>query len=563
MIGAADQRPMAVAWIFTAAATAIIAAAGLAHLLLDFDPSRLDHWRWLQAWVQAYGRPPIEILAAIGAAVALFIAGCAVNPFSFQDRRYGYAAFASARELRRMKPTVTARRGMVLGRVGGRLLMSDQPLSGMVAAPAGTGKTENVIIPSVLMSDDASVVVNDPKGEVWDRTAGYRASLGPVFRLDPGAGVAGSHCFNPIDPRDLPPDAAGRGDLIDRMVTMLIEGRESEFFVSAPRSALSAWLLYCIYEAEEKGAVPTLGDAAARFGLLGGEADEEDSDPVRTELEAAAEVARQLGWPQRVVVGLTALAAFDYRTRSNVIGSVNAALRIFQNENVVEITSRSDFRLEDLRGRDGRPISVYVVVPAFDQEAFGKLTALLVETATRYLTQRMPGGDDKPVRFILDEVAFLPPVRAVSLGPAITRGYGASFLFAFQDFGQVVGKWGQGALDNMLTNTAYKVVFGQNHEQTARYFSELIGHQTRERVSQSRQTGLGRRAFATGNRSENAEGYALVTAQDVKNLAVGQVLVLVQQNLARPIKARGAYVPKIPRLRRRSAIAAPKVGAAP
>src|SRR3546814_3067396 len=111
---------------------------------------------------------------------------------------------------------------------------------------------------------------------------------------------------------------------------------------------------------------------------------------------------------------LRALANYDYRTRANVLGTVFAAMRVFLNDNVAEATSRSDFTLSDLRGIDGNPMTVYVVVPAFDQEAFGKVTALFVESATRFLTQRVPAKEELQVRFILDEVGFLPPITAVS-----------------------------------------------------------------------------------------------------------------------------------------------------
>ncbi|MFP3786954.1 type IV secretory system conjugative DNA transfer family protein, partial [Burkholderia sp. SIMBA_024] len=66
----------------------------------------------------------------------------------------------------------------------------------------------------------------------------------------------------------------------------------------------------------------------------------------------------------------------------------------FLNENVAATTSKSDFSLDELRGVNGRPVTVYVVVPAFDQESFGKITSLLVESATRHLTLKEPARDE-------------------------------------------------------------------------------------------------------------------------------------------------------------------------
>jgi len=57
----------------------------------------------------------------------------------------------------------------------------------------------------------------------------------------------------------------------------------------------------------------------------------------------------------------------NYKTRSDVLGTIDPALRIFLNESVAAITSRSDFTLGDLRGARRRITSLYIVVP--QQEA--------------------------------------------------------------------------------------------------------------------------------------------------------------------------------------------------
>src|SRR3954451_2219937 len=63
----------------------------------------------------------------------------------------------------------------------------------LVVAPTRGGK--GLLATSQLLSWKHSVVVNDIKGELFAQTAGYRATLGPVFVIDP-AGVG--HRYDPL-----------------------------------------------------------------------------------------------------------------------------------------------------------------------------------------------------------------------------------------------------------------------------------------------------------------------------------------------------------------------------
>ncbi|MEQ9608292.1 MAG: type IV secretory system conjugative DNA transfer family protein, partial [Kiloniellaceae bacterium] len=382
------------------------AAAGL-YLALGFQAAEWRWWAWLLDYYQATGSAPLPVLIAGAGIVVAAVLLVVLCPWEVRETRYGKARWAKPADVGRFKPSIRDRQGVVLGRFGGNILMADAPLSGLVSAPAGTGKTAGVIVPSILMSEGVSLIVNDPKGEAFEITAGFRAKLGPVFRVEWNRVGGSPSCFNPLDLGSLPADGAGRGDVIDRMAAILVEGDERVFWVSSGRLSLGAWLLYHVFEAEARGAVPTLAGALHALMSLGRvdeEEDEDGSDAIAVELERCAAVSEANGWPFRITSALRALANYDYRTRANILGTVYAAMRVFLNDNVAEATSRSDFTLADLRGIDGKPVTVYVVVPAFDQEAFGKVTALFVESATRFLTQRVPGKEELQVRFILDEV---------------------------------------------------------------------------------------------------------------------------------------------------------------
>jgi type IV secretion system protein VirD4 len=540
-----SDRPKAIAWRLMVAVLAIASLPAVPYFA-GIEPFNPRHWQAVFRYVFAYGVPD-ELVRDFALSGGVWLAGVFVAfvacPWSAKPPSpLGSSAVARPSEWRRWKnPRVTARRGIVLGRVGSRVLMSDEPLSTALVAPAGTGKSVGTIIPSILASDDASLFVNDPKGELYEATAGHRAKIGRVIRIDYQAGAAGSACFNPIDPAVLPESDSDRCDLLDQLVNILLpyEGG-NKFWTDAPQMGFSACLAFHVYDCIRRGEMPTLRGVREWISRLGEPpaGDDEVFDPVGYNLRKAAGVAEIEGYPARIAMGLREFADTHHETRSNIIVSFNAALRVLLNDKVAEVTSRTDFQLDELRGVGGRPVTIYVVVPALEQERYGKLTALLVESAVRYLTRSMPGKRELPVRFILDEAGFLTRIGAVAMGPAITRGYRVSFLLGFQNWGQV-DAWGRGALESLKTNTAFKIVLTQNDQRTAEDISRMIGNFTRVRTSKSRQTGSG--LFGRSSVSESEESVPLFRPEDLMSLPFGRQLVLVQGHANRPILCRSGY----------------------
>src|SRR6266581_7342630 len=67
----------------------------------------------------------------------------------------------------------------------------------LIVAPTRSGK--GLLAVSQLLTWQHSVIVNDIKGELFTATAGYRATIGDVYVIDP-TGVG--HCFDPLLKKD-------------------------------------------------------------------------------------------------------------------------------------------------------------------------------------------------------------------------------------------------------------------------------------------------------------------------------------------------------------------------
>jgi type IV secretion system protein VirD4 len=550
-----NEAVLARAWYVFVAVVSIGGLVAALWLGMGFDVRDLKWWQWLWSYYSSQDTLPSRFMWITGVWFVLTVCAVAFCPLAAAPSHYGKAKWGKGR-FRLWRLGLTASHGVVLGMQGGRILRYDAPLSTLLLAPAGTGKTRGTIIPTVL-SYKGSVIVHDPKGEVFDNTAGHRAKLGRVYRVE-WSSPARSLCWNPLSPGNLPSDAGGRGNAVDRLCAVAIPGDPSSFWISSPRLALSAITLFLVYEAERKGGAEATFSGALTW-IAAGMADSAAEDPMAKHFERAAGIAEIERYPERIATGLRLVAQMNYKTRADVIGTINASLGIFLNSSVAAVTSRSDFTLRDLRGANGKPASLYIVVPQNDMAAFAPVTGMLVEMASMELLSRKAAKGESSVLFVLDEARFLPPLDAISDGPSIGRGYGVHYLICAQDYGQLKMVYGPNKVDNIVTNTAFKIVLAQNHVETAEFVSRTIGNTTRRRHTSGRQFSLSNPTAMRQTSSEQYEGAPLVPAQDILSLKFGRQIIMVQNNLHMPVLARSAFYDKVRSLRVRSKRQAPKL----
>ena len=116
---------------------------------------------------------------------------------------------------------------MVLGYFKKKPLMFNECLSALCVAPPGTGKTQGVVIPTILDCNTVSMIINDPKPELKQKTSAYRATVGPVFIMnwagqdDPARGIY-YPSWNPLSPEHVPFDTEQRDLYVDAICNVLV-----------------------------------------------------------------------------------------------------------------------------------------------------------------------------------------------------------------------------------------------------------------------------------------------------------------------------------------------------
>ncbi|MGN1091366.1 MAG: type IV secretory system conjugative DNA transfer family protein, partial [Alphaproteobacteria bacterium] len=179
------------------------------------------------------------------------------NPYDYRPLYFGYGREARPTDLKQMG--LDKGKYLFLGNLKGvKMRMPDTRSAFCIGAPA-SGKTAGVIIPNILMADNACLFIHDPTGQLMKLTSGYRATLGPVYNMDfskaddPQKGVF-YPCWNPLNEANMPPQHAGRDSYIDSLVEFLIpEGGDmtDPYWVKSGRACLTGLTIYIANKVEQ------------------------------------------------------------------------------------------------------------------------------------------------------------------------------------------------------------------------------------------------------------------------------------------------------------------------
>lgn len=240
---------------------------------LDVSPRWDTYLRYLRALDQPQVAPyatKIKAGGALGFGVPLLAWLAMAIPLLRSPRAalHGDARFARAGDLARHGMFAPAPEGIVVGRLGGKLVRLSGQQFVILAAPTRSGKGVGVVIPN-LLEYQGSVVVLDIKQENFDLTSGWRASQGQeIYLFNPFAEDRRTHRWNPLS--YVSSDPAFRISDLQAIAAMLYpdgDGKD-KFWISHARNAFLAFTLYLFENHDEERrrkcppelmAFPTLG----------------------------------------------------------------------------------------------------------------------------------------------------------------------------------------------------------------------------------------------------------------------------------------------------------------
>ena len=381
---------------------------------------------------------------------------------------HGDARFSTKAQVRRAG--LCSPGGIILARLGRRLLRLPGQQGVAVIARSRSGKGAGIVIPNLFEWPDSLICV-DPKHENYTITAGHRARTGhAVFLFDPFSEQRNTARWNPLG--YIPEDPALRINGLQRIADMLYQENPGvDPFWTA--SARTLFLGVGLYVFETPSLPKTIGEIL-RQGMASN--DEGFGAHWKRLIEGRSRGKYPLSLEcVRALCDVTDLAPV---TASSIRKTFTSRLDLWLNPILDWATSGNDFDLRELRSKR---VSIYVGVLPEDLHRLRPVLALFFQQAIALQTRQLPEHNRKlvyQVMFLLDEFTSLGKIPIIAEAIGLMGGYNIRVVLAIQARSQLREVYGLNAAETILRNLAARVVFGADEYSDAREISDELGTTT-------------------------------------------------------------------------------------
>lgn len=303
----------------------------------------------------------------------------------------------------------------------------------------GTGKTECQVLPN-LLSYKGSALVLGVKGELWDKTAGWRAKhCGPVYRFAPTDPDGRTHRYNPFDFVSTDPQQAATDcEAMSFQVVVPTANHHDPYWENRGRDYM--WAMAMIVALRSKGRARAM---ATMMRLLSVPLDVKASSPAFAGSETAAlisgleDMAVQYGIPALAEHANAIRGGLGNQRMESVVDNARRFLAIFSRSHRLRAAmAKSDWHPRQLRERPGT--TVYLCLNGSDLETYAPIVRLMLQQHADALLRNFkhtPGTP--PITFFLDEFPQLKRMDSIMRMVDTGRGAGLRLWFFAQYLGQV------------------------------------------------------------------------------------------------------------------------------
>lgn len=445
-------------------------------------------------------RGGIALGLVLAAGVGLGIAAHVLRPL----KPYGEAKFGSVLDAEKRK--LTTRRGLILGRLSGATITSDEPGHVLVVGPTRSGKGQSFIGPNGIMWD-GSAVFFDPKKENFAIFGAYRAASGDkVYLFNPGE--LRSHRYNPLEfiRRDatMPTDA-----LV--VAGFIVPDTPGEVWGKSARLLLAAMIGYVLTSPLCENARHLR--SVARMLVSGKDISAYLKSIVHTEAEHL---------PSWVNDAFNQYIALEPETRNSAVFNLNIALNPWNNQLVAAATETSDFDIRELRRKR---MSIFIGCSVAQLDAFRPLLNILIQQIHDVLMVAPPQRDEPhQVLLMIDEFRQLGRMDDLVSKLTINAGYGFRVVIVLQNLSQLDEIYGRAVRETTVSACATQLYIRVDNLDTSEYLSKMLGETTIEikRASLRRGGILGQKTVNT-----DYDAGPLRTPQQLRQMDPRKIILLV------------------------------------
>ena len=355
--------------------------------------------------------------------------------------------------------------GLLLDGADGRLSERESFQNVCVIARVGAGKTSRYIIPNVLdkAKSNVSIVLTDPKGEVFEATSGFMQANGyRVITLNP-EDLERSSSFNPL--------LEAKNDIeLEQVAEILVKAGSG----SSPKDAfwdngavrIVSVLLKLLQRAgAQNPAYFTQGNLYYLLQHFGTDGSPLDDFVIQWAYDPLNPNDSTLWdeWRGATTGNSNAVQSF--------VLTALTSLRAFTNQNMVQLTAESSFDLESIRAKK---TIIYFIIPAQHAEYYGFWTSVFFRSVFNACMRRMPTPATLPVYVLYDEFGHSTIPSFVSVANTI-RGYRVSLSIVLQSLAQLSARYGHDYARSIQGGFNTYLAYSGSDPETARFFQEVAG----------------------------------------------------------------------------------------
>lgn len=353
-------------------------------------------------------------------------------------------------------------------------------LHSIILGTTGSGKSRRVILQTIWMQimSGKSVVVSDVKGELYYYTSEYAKSMGyEVLTLDLRSPQKGHH-YNFLQPVLDYLEEGNTSDAISAtwdIVSVLVgEPKGEKLWNNGESATIAAGILIVCMEAPKKCRNFT---NVYYFLAYMCRMDSSSMDMF------ISKYLRKFpkDHPARIVFAMAELAV--PRTRSSFFTSALGTLKLFTDKRIAEMTSKSDFKLDDI---GSKKTILYMIVPDEKKTRYPLVSIFVTQLYMSQVELANRNGLTLPIPcdYDLDEVANFPyiPVLGAIASAGRTRGVRINLLL--QEYQQLEQKY-KDEYETIKTCCRVKLYLLSDNAKTLKEISENLGTYTVEVTSSS------------------------------------------------------------------------------
>ena len=393
---------------------------------------------------------------------------------------------------------------------------------------SGAGKSASYSKPNAYQQL-GSYVFTDPKGELYDDTAGYLQQNGYKIKVLNLVNPQNSDGYNPL--------AHVKSDLdVDVIASTIIKGQKvagssaDPFWDDTAEMLLKALIYYLLAtrppEEQNLASCAEMVRAAA--------ADSNGSNLLKEMMSVLP-----MDHPARTYYKNVEVAS--EKTFSSILVSVQAKLGKFDSKDIAELTSTDTINFEEI----GTKKTAVYVISSDTHTAYDFLLTIFFSQMIQQLydyADQNGGRLQERTYFILDEFANIGKIPDFDKKISTSRSRGISFSVILQNIDQLEAVY-EKSYETIMGNCDTHVFLGSNSFKTVEYFSKQLGEKTIGRDSIS--INKDKQNHKTGKSvSDQIMARALMTPDELRRLD-NDLCIIFEKGL-KPVKANKFYYFKHP-----------------